>query len=75
MFHADKRYDSDRNCKAVFGMMCPNIQHMERRNNSNNRKNIKSFRRRAAKMFDPARFQWCKITESIFGSKNRITTG
>ena len=42
--------------------MCPNIQQRESRKKSKNRKNVGvPFRRRAAEMFDPARFQQRKM--------------
>lgn len=71
MFHADKGYDSDLNCKAVFDMeMRPNIPQRKSRKNSGNRKNVgKPFRRRAAEMFDPARYQRRKMIEGIFGAE------
>ena len=63
MFRFDKGYDSDLNCKAVFDMKIrPNIQQRKSRKNSGSRKNVgRPFRRRAAEMFDPARFQLRKM--------------
>ena len=71
MFHADSGYDSDLNCKAIFNMgMHPNIKQRKSRKNSGNRRNVgKPFRRRAAEMFDPARFQRRKMIEGIFGAE------
>ena len=57
--HADKEYDSDRNCKAVLDMgMRPNIEQRESRENSGNRRNVgKRFRRRVAALFDRWRYR------------------
>ena len=56
-FHADRGYDSDRNCKTVFDMgMRPNIDQRKSMENSGNRRNVgKRFRRRAAALFDRVR--------------------
>ena len=70
-FHADRGYDSDQNCKAVFDMgMRPNILQRKSEENSGNRRNVgKPFRRRAAEMFDPARYERRRMIEGIFGAE------
>ena len=71
MLHADKGYDSDQNCEAVFKMgMRPNIAQRKSEKNSGDRRNVgKPFRRRAGEMFDPARYPKRKMVEGIFGAE------
>ena len=70
-FHADRGYDSDRNCEAAFGMgMRPNIDQRKSRKNSGNRRNVgKRFRRRAAALFDLWRYRNRRMVEGIFGAE------
>lgn len=70
-FHADRGYDSDSNCEAVFGMgMRPNILQRKSRENGGNRRDVgKRFRRRAAAMFDGVRYGKRRMVEGIFGAE------
>ena len=70
-FHADRGYDSDRNCEAAFDMgMRPNID--QSRENGGNRRNVgKRFRRRAAALFDLWRYRNRRMVEGIFGAETR----
>ena len=72
-FHADRGYDSDRNCKAAFDMgMRPNIDQRKSRENSGNRRNVgKRFRRRAAALFDLWRYRNRRMVEGIFGAEEK----
>ena len=69
--HADRGYDSDRNCKAIFDMgMIPNILQRKSRENSGNRRNVgKRFRRRAAALFDLVGYRKRRMVEGIFGAE------
>ena len=68
--HADRGYDSDRNCKSAFEMgMHPNIDQRRSRENSGNRRNVgKRFRRRAVALFDRWRYRKRRMVEGIFGA-------
>ena len=70
-FHADRGYDSDSNCEAVFGTgMRPNILQRKSRGNGGNGRDVgKRFRRRAAAMFDVARYGKRRMVEGIFGAE------
>ena len=72
-FHANREYDSDRNCEAAFGMgMCPNIDQRKSRENGGNRRNVgKRFCRRAAALFDRWRYLKRRMVEGIFGAETR----
>ncbi len=64
-FNADKGYDSDSNCEAVFALgMVPNIKQ---------RKNAKSrgkkHRKKAAKLFDAILYKQRGMIEGIFGAE------
>ncbi len=64
-FNADRGYDSDRNCRLVFGAgMTPNIKQ---RGNAVNR--TKKFRKKAAGLFDGEIYKKRGMIEGIFGAE------
>ena len=69
--HADKGYDSDRNCRAALDAgMRPNIDQRKSGRNSGNRRSVgKRFRRRAAALFDRARYGKRMMAGGIFGAE------
>ena len=69
--HADRGYDSDRNCRAALDAgMRPNIDQRKSGRNSGNRRSVgKRFRRRAAALFDRARYGKRMMVEGIFGTE------
>ena len=65
VFCADRGYDSDENCRAVFGMGM--IPHIKQRKNATNRG--KRYRRQAGRMFDEEVYRYRGLVEGIFGAE------
>lgn len=65
VFNADKAYDSDENCRLVYGLDSqPNIKQRE----THGKNRGKRFRRRAAEEFNPQIYRFRGLVEGIFGA-------